>query len=250
MITYLSVFKEANWKADANAFAALMGHIREVDGDAHTVLMMQVENEVGCPGATRDQVPEAKAAFDASVPRQLMDYIVKNRDKLVPEFRQYGGGRKQDFRNMGRSVRRAGHDQRDIYGLVLRIVRRQSGAGRKGRVPDTHVYQRGPGRVHRPILQWRSAAHQVECLAAGRAVNRHHWARYLSVRFAEWCARYDRSGNPLWIPETRSDAANAFYAIGNHAAMGISPFGIDPQADSTTPWHRLTNCSARPPPRF
>jgi len=27
-----SVFKEANWKADANAFAALMRHIREVDG--------------------------------------------------------------------------------------------------------------------------------------------------------------------------------------------------------------------------
>jgi predicted RNase H-like HicB family nuclease len=30
--------------------------------------MMQVENEVGCPGATRDQVPEAKAAFNAPVP--------------------------------------------------------------------------------------------------------------------------------------------------------------------------------------
>jgi hypothetical protein len=53
--------------------------------------------------------------------------------------------------------------------------------------------------------------------------------------FAEWCAWYDRSGNPLWIPETRGDAANAFYAIGNHAAMGISPFGIERQADASTP---------------
>jgi hypothetical protein len=53
--------------------------------------------------------------------------------------------------------------------------------------------------------------------------------------FAEWCARYDRSGNPLWIPETRGDAANAFYAIANHAAMGISPFGIERQADAATP---------------
>jgi hypothetical protein len=89
VITYLSVFKEANWKADANAFAALMRHIREVDGDAHTVIMMQVENEVGCPGGTRDQVPEAKAAFNAPVPRQLMDYMVKNKENLVSEFRQY-----------------------------------------------------------------------------------------------------------------------------------------------------------------
>jgi hypothetical protein len=53
--------------------------------------------------------------------------------------------------------------------------------------------------------------------------------------FAEWCGRYDRSGNPLWIPETRGDAANAFYAIGNHAAMGISPFGIERGADAGTP---------------
>jgi hypothetical protein len=53
--------------------------------------------------------------------------------------------------------------------------------------------------------------------------------------FAEWCAWYDRSGNPLWIPETREDAANAFYAIGNHAAMGISPFGIERRSDATTP---------------
>ena len=66
-----------------------MRHIREVDGEAHTVIMMQVENEVGCPGATRDQVPEAKAAFNAPVPKQLMDYMVKNKENLVSEFRQY-----------------------------------------------------------------------------------------------------------------------------------------------------------------
>jgi beta-galactosidase GanA len=33
--------------ADAWAFAALMRHLREVDGERHTVLMVQVENEVG-----------------------------------------------------------------------------------------------------------------------------------------------------------------------------------------------------------
>jgi len=44
---------------------------------------------VGCPGATRDQLPEAKAAFNAQVPKQLMDYMVKNKANLVSEFRQY-----------------------------------------------------------------------------------------------------------------------------------------------------------------
>lgn len=33
--------------ADARAFAALMRHLREIDGDARTVIMVQVENEMG-----------------------------------------------------------------------------------------------------------------------------------------------------------------------------------------------------------
>src|ERR1035441_9923427 len=58
----LSVFYEANWKADAKAYGALMRHVREVDGRDQTVLMMQVENEVGVRGALRDHAPEAEKA--------------------------------------------------------------------------------------------------------------------------------------------------------------------------------------------
>jgi hypothetical protein len=48
--------------------------------------------------------------------------------------------------------------------------------------------------------------------------------------FDEWVALFNRNGNPLFIPESRGDlggAANAYYAIGQHAAIGYSPFGID-----------------------
>ena len=48
--------------------------------------------------------------------------------------------------------------------------------------------------------------------------------------FVELAARYSRSGNPLFIPESSGNiqgAANAFYAIGQHRAMGYSPMGID-----------------------
>ena len=41
---------DANRDADARAFAALMRHVKEVDGQQHTVIMIQVENEVGMPG--------------------------------------------------------------------------------------------------------------------------------------------------------------------------------------------------------
>ena len=68
--------------------------------------------------------------------------------------------------------------------------------------------------------------------------------------FAEWCARYDRSGNPLWIPETRADAALAFYAIGNHASMGISPFGIEREAGGSTPLAQAYGLLAQAAPQI
>ena len=49
-IELLSPLSDANRDADAHAFAALMRHIKEVDGREHTVIMIQVENEVGMAG--------------------------------------------------------------------------------------------------------------------------------------------------------------------------------------------------------
>ena len=46
-IEELSTLSEANRDADARAFAALMRHVKAVDGRQHTVIMIQVENEVG-----------------------------------------------------------------------------------------------------------------------------------------------------------------------------------------------------------
>jgi hypothetical protein len=235
-ITYLSVFKEANWKADANAYAALMRHIRQVDGDAHTVIMMQVENEVGCPGATRDQVPEAKAAFNAPVPKPLMDYMVKNKQNLVSEFRQYweaAGGKTSGtwaevFGNqpMTNEIFMAWY-----YALYVDQVAKAGKA--EYPLPMFINVDLGPaiggyssgGALPIKLNVWQQGAPAIDIIAPDI---------YLP-NFAEWCAWYDRSGNPLWIPETRGDAANAFYAIGNHAAMGISPFGIERQADASTP---------------
>src|SRR6266508_1782917 len=48
--------------------------------------------------------------------------------------------------------------------------------------------------------------------------------------FAAWCKQYSRRGNPLFIPEMHRDeggARNVFYAIGQHDAIGTSPFAVD-----------------------
>jgi beta-galactosidase GanA len=56
----LSAFSDANRDADARAFAALMRRVKETDGDTGTVLMVQVENEVGVIPDARDYSPDAK----------------------------------------------------------------------------------------------------------------------------------------------------------------------------------------------
>jgi hypothetical protein len=85
-IEILSTFSEANRKADAAAFAALMRHISGVDGRNHTVLMVQVENEVGVLGDSRDRCPQAEKKFTGPVPSLLMDYLLKHRSELVTEI--------------------------------------------------------------------------------------------------------------------------------------------------------------------
>src|ERR1022692_584560 len=82
----LSPFSETNWKTDARAFAALMRHIRNVDKN-HTVIMVQVENEIGMIPEARDHSAESNQAFAKPVPKELMDYLQAHKDTLIPEFR-------------------------------------------------------------------------------------------------------------------------------------------------------------------
>jgi beta-galactosidase GanA len=65
--------------------------------------------------------------------------------------------------------------------------------------------------------------------AAGSAIDLYAPDLY-ATPFEGWCNRYHRADNPLLIPETNggeAGAANMFYAFGEHAALGFSPFGID-----------------------
>src|SRR5262249_39659795 len=81
----LSPFSDAGTKADARAFAALMQHIHQVDS-AQTVLMVQVENEVGVIPESRDHSPVANAAFTAAVPKALTTYLQQHSEILAPEL--------------------------------------------------------------------------------------------------------------------------------------------------------------------
>ncbi|MGH8021261.1 MAG: glycosyl hydrolase 115 family protein, partial [Opitutaceae bacterium] len=84
----LTPFSNTNRDTDARAFAALMRHLRETDGAQHTVIMVQVENEIGMIPEARDRHPDADAAFAGSVPAEMMRYLQEHRDALAPELRE------------------------------------------------------------------------------------------------------------------------------------------------------------------
>src|SRR3569623_905221 len=83
----LSAFDPNARAADARAVAERMAHLSAVDGEAQTVLMVQVENEVAMIPAAREHGRAADAAFAAPVPRQLVDWLVRLRASLAPPLR-------------------------------------------------------------------------------------------------------------------------------------------------------------------
>lgn len=84
----LSPFSEETRTADRRAFVALMRHLRDVDGQQHTVVMVQVENEIGMIPEARDYSDAANDLFAQPVPRDLTDYLQEHHDTLIPEFKK------------------------------------------------------------------------------------------------------------------------------------------------------------------
>jgi hypothetical protein len=233
-IELLSPLSDASRDADARAFAALMRHVKAVDGQQHTVIGIQVENEVGLQGDTRDRSPLANKAFEGPVPKELMDYIQKRKDTLIPEFRKvweaagfktsgtweevFGKGRPADEIFMAwhfaRYVGRVVEAGKAEYPIPMFLNCPQTGFGRGPRGGQSG------GPMPDAFDIWRAGAPQVDLFAAD----------IYSPDFVGFTRRYTQSGNPLLIAENRRGPelkGRALYAFGRHDAIAFSPFGID-----------------------
>jgi beta-galactosidase GanA len=230
----LSPFSDNNWQADARAFAALMRRLREIDGEDHTVIMIQVENEIGMIPEARDRSAAADELFKQSVPRELLDDLRSRQESLIPELREKWAARGYRAEGAWEDVFGSGPHAAEIFMAwhFARYVNRVITAGkaeyplpmfvnaaliRPGYLPGQYP---SAGPLPHLIDVWRAGAPGVDFLSPDI---------YLPD-FAAWCQRYARSGNPLFIPEARRDAeaaVHALYAIGAHDAIGFAPFGIE-----------------------
>jgi beta-galactosidase GanA len=234
----LSCFSQQNRDADARAFKALMQHLRQVDGEAHTVVMIQVENEIGMIPDSRDRSPEADGLFSGEAAPELMDYLQKNKDSLIPEFRKVWEA--AGFKTSGtwEEVFGQGPGTDEIFMAwhYARYVNHIVEAGKAEYPLPMFVnaalirpnYQPGqyPSAGPLPHIMdvWHAGAPDVDFLAPD----------IYFPNFAEWCQKYHRSGNPLFIPEAIRgpvSTANVFYAFGQHDAMGFCLFSIESTDD-------------------
>ena len=228
----LSPFGKETMKADAKAFSALMKHIREVD-PRHTVIMMQVENEVGSIGDSRDRSPLAEAAWAEQVPSDLMNYLTQHKASLLPEMQQLWG--KNGYKTKGSWEEVFGKDEwaeetfmAYYMGRYINTVAKEGKAELNipmyvnawlGPQPKADLPGQWPsgGPVARVMDIYHAAAPSLDLFAPDIYV----------PDFKGTCALYNRSGNPLFIPEAMDQVGNLFWALGHHAALGWSPFGIE-----------------------
>lgn len=89
LLEILSTLGSETLKADSVAFAALMKHLKEKDENQQTVLIVQVENEVGYLGLGRDRSAAANRLFTFAVPPQLMQELQRDHDSFSPELRTH-----------------------------------------------------------------------------------------------------------------------------------------------------------------
>lgn len=236
----LTPFSQENLQADIRVFTAFMNHLRTLDGTRHTTLMIQVENEIGMIPDARDHSALADKAFAGQVPQQLMSYLRENRGSLNPEVKElwqnagsksggtweevFGKGVATDelfmawyFGTYTNAVAEAGKRE---YPLPMYVNAALIRPGYKpGQYPSA-------GPLPHLFDIWRAAAPSVDFFAPD----------IYFKNFKEWVAKFDRQGNPVFIPEAQNSQsiANAFYAIAEHNAMGYSPFSIESLADPGT----------------
>ncbi len=230
----MSAFNSVNQDQDAQAFTALLKHIALVDSREQTVIMVQVENEIGMLTEAREYTDAANLAFNSKVPDALMHYLIKNKNDLVPELLTVW--QKSGFATRGtwEEVFGKGLATDEIFQAWQYAVYTNAVAEAGKKEYPLPMYVNGalnyknvnPGQYPSagplPHLMdiWQAGAPEIDILSPD----------FYNPYFKQYADLYSRRNNPFFIPEIRSEpnnAAKVFFAMGHYKAIGFSPFSIE-----------------------
>ncbi|KAM0334538.1 hypothetical protein ACHAQA_001568 [Verticillium albo-atrum] len=254
----------ATQDADAKAFATLMGHLQEFDGQENTVIMVQVENEIGIMGDSRDRSPEADQLNRGHVPQNLIQHLQASWEDLhpcfhskFPQFPRSGAGPFTWSEAFGDNE---WADDAFMAYWFSGFVHHVAAAGRKryqiplyvnvalcsedrswddfSQIPDGVPTGDRPGffpsggPVGHNLDIYTFKAPEIELYAPDI---------YLQD-YEKVASCFAWRGMPLFVPEQRRDAYGVrriWAALGNHMTIGCSPFGVDtlPLGECPLPLH-------------
>ncbi|WP_334319671.1 DUF5597 domain-containing protein [Termitidicoccus mucosus] len=243
----LSPYDPDTLKANQRAFGALMAHLKTFDKN-HTVVMVQVENEIGMLPVVRDYSPQAQAAFEGNVPKSLIDYLQKNKSSLHPYVRAVWADKgyktagtwsevfgdsieaQEIFQAWGFSVfanelTKAGKAAYDLPMYVNGALNRPD--QKPGQYPSA-------GPIPHVFDIWKAGGPDIDLIGLDA-----YFPNYVY-----WADQFKRPDNPVFVPEAnragRTDAGgNAFYTLGELEGIGFAPFHIETLPNPST--HALTD---------
>jgi hypothetical protein len=237
-----------------------MKHLWDLDRSHSTVIMVQVENESGLLGDSRDGSELAEQAFRQPVPRELIEFFTSSWEHLHDDIKTHNLAH---FNPVGLE----GGDWETVFGSSPRTdelfmayhyalyVNQVAGAG-KSQYPIPHYtnmwmnyagddtdngfpvivggggmpgdYPSG-GAVSNVMDVWMHFAPNLDFLGPDIYLN----------DYDKSCAKYRHRNQPLFVPEQRRDdygARRMWIAYGSHAAMGVAPFGVDTVEPADNPF--------------
>ncbi len=234
--TSLSYLCNETKKADANAFSKLLAHIRDIDEEHQTVIMVQVENETGIMGSAREHSDLADQIFAQTVPEKFVNYMRSHTDSMEKDVRSevMHGTEKGSWKEV------FGEAAEEIFSTyhIASYVNYVAEAGKreyplpmsvncwldKGEKPG--LYPSG-GPVAKMMEVWQYAAPSIDIIGPDIYV----------PDFCGTCESYEKNGNPLFIPETATHAyagPRQVYVVGHYHGLCFAPFGFEEMGEAFT----------------
>jgi len=223
-IDVLSPLSQNTLDADKTAFQHLMRHLKQIDGDRHTVILIQVENESGNVGSIRDNSTEANKLFAGAVPADLLAATKKQPGNWSQVF---GADADEIFQAYYQAkyineIAAAGKAEFNIPYYINVWIDYPQAALPQRQVDNPGIGYPSGGAVQKLVGLWRALAPSIDMIGPDIYTDDSQFYR-------ETVRAYHLPNNPLWIPETGRDDSFAkffFYALGD-GALGFSPFGVD-----------------------
>lgn len=217
-IDVLSAHSTSNLDADKAAFVTFMTHLKETDGEQHTVIMVQVENEPGIIGSARDYSRAAEAEFSQGVPPELARQLGKQPGSWQQLFAGDAGEAYEAY-SVARYVEEIARAGKKVMALPLYVnvwqhyplAKRYAGVD----------YPSG-GATHNMLDIWHVTAPSIDMYAPDVYAEDAQIQQII-------LENYTRSYNPVWICESGDGEQYApflYLALGQ-GAIGVSTFGVD-----------------------